>query len=53
MNADGSPGVDADVAVGAQVGPVLPTGIGLALLGAALAALAGWLINRGSRGRTL
>ncbi|HEY2937886.1 MAG TPA: hypothetical protein VGJ25_14885 [Gaiellaceae bacterium] len=53
MNADGSPGVDADVAVGAQVGPVLPTGIGLAVLGAALAALGGWLINKGSRGRTL
>jgi hypothetical protein len=53
MNADGSPGVAADVAVGAQVGPVLPTGIGLALLGALLAALAGWMINKGSRGRSL
>src|SRR5205814_1879632 len=41
MNADGSPGVVADVAVGAKVGPVLPTGIGLAVLGALLSALAG------------
>jgi hypothetical protein len=53
MNADGSAGVDADVAVGAQVGPLLPTGIGLSVLGALLAALAGWLITKGSRGRTL
>jgi len=52
MNADGSPGVDANVALGAQVGPLLPTGVGLAL---ALfgAAVAGWPMSRGSRGRTL
>ena len=53
MNADGSPGVVADVAVGAKVGPVLPTGIGLAVLGALLAALAGWMIAKGSRVRAL
>jgi len=50
MNADGSPGVDANVALGAQVGPLLPTGVGLALFGAAVA---GWPMSRGSRGRTL
>ena len=53
MNADGSRGVDADVAVGAKVRGVLPTGIGLAVLGALLAALAGSMINRGSRVRAL
>jgi hypothetical protein len=49
MNADGSPGVVADVAVGAKVGLVLPTGIALAVFGSLLAALAGVLITRGSR----
>jgi hypothetical protein len=53
MNADGSPGVTADVAVGAKVRGVLPTGIVLAVLGALLAALAGLLITRGSRVRAL
>ena len=51
MNADGSPGVDAKVAVGAKVDSVLPTGITLAVLGGLLAALAGWLITKGSGGR--
>jgi hypothetical protein len=53
MNADGSPGVDADVAVGAKFDALLPTGIGLAVLGALLAGLVGWLVTKGSRGRTL
>jgi hypothetical protein len=51
MNADGSSGVDADVAVGAKVRGVLPTGIALAVVGALLAALAARLIAKGSRGR--
>jgi hypothetical protein len=53
MNADGSAGVDADVSVGAKVDAVLPTAIGLAVLGGLLAGLTAWLVTKGSRVRTL
>jgi hypothetical protein len=51
-NADGSPGVSADVTAGAKIPWVLWAGIGLAALGALLLALAAWMVYRGSgRGR--
>jgi hypothetical protein len=53
MNADGSPGVDADVSVGAKFDALLPAGIGFAVLGGLLAGLTAWLVRRGSRVRTL
>jgi hypothetical protein len=53
LNADGSAGVDADVSVGAKVDAVLPTAIGLAVLGGLLAGLTAWLVTKGSRVRTL
>ena len=48
MNADGSPGVSVQVGVGAKFPWALWAGIGLAVLGAALAALATRMIYRGS-----
>jgi hypothetical protein len=51
MNADGSPGVSVQVAVGAKFPWVLWTAIGLVALGALLAALAARMIYRGSRPR--
>jgi hypothetical protein len=51
MNADGSPGVSVDVAVGAKTGALLPIGIGMA--GVALVAIVGGIafIVVGSRGK--
>jgi hypothetical protein len=48
MNADGSPGVSANVSAGAKIPWVLWAGIGLAVFGALLAALAARMIYRGS-----
>jgi len=48
MNADGSPGVSVQVAVGAKFPWVLWAAIGLVVLGALLAALAARMIYRGS-----
>ena len=50
MNADGSPGIHADVKVGAKVGFLLWAGIGLLALGAILAALAAALFLSGRSG---
>jgi hypothetical protein len=52
MNADGSPGVAVDMAVGAKTGALLPIGIGMA--GVALVALVGGIafIVIGSKGRS-
>ena len=49
MNADGSPGVSADVTAGAKVPWVIWAGIGLTVLGSLLLALAARMIYRGSR----
>ena len=52
MNADGSPGIHADVKVGAKVGFLLWAGIGLLALGAILAALAAALFLSGRPARS-
>jgi hypothetical protein len=51
MNADGSKGVAADVTLGAKVGYLGWLAAGLLAVGAALLALAVFLITRGGRGR--
>jgi hypothetical protein len=50
MNADGSPGVSADVTAGAKVAWLLWTGIGIAVIGGLLLAAAGLMLVRGLRG---
>jgi hypothetical protein len=50
MNADGSPGVSADVTAGAKVAWLLWTGIGIAVVGALLLAAAALMLGRGRRG---
>ena len=49
MNADGSPGVSADVTAGAKIPWVIWAGIGLSALGSLLLALAARMIYSGSR----
>ncbi len=51
MNADGSPGVSADVTAGARIAWLLWAGIGAAVLGAALLALGAVMLARGLAGR--
>ncbi len=50
MNADGSPGVSADVTAGAKVAWLLWTGIGIAVVGGLLLAAAALMLVRGLRG---
>ncbi len=50
MNADGSPGVSAEVAAGAKVAWLLWAGIGIAVLGGLLAAAAALMLVGGLRG---
>ena len=50
MNADGSPGVSADVTAGAKVAWLLWAGIGIALVGGLLLAAAALMLVRGLRG---
>ena len=53
MNADGSPGVSADITAGAKIPWVLWAGIGLAVFGTLLLAAAAMMVYRGSgRGGT-
>jgi hypothetical protein len=51
MNADGSPGVSAEVSAGAKLPWILWAGMGLALLGSLLAATAAGMIYRGSKSK--
>ena len=51
MNADGAPGVAADVEVGARSGAVTPIAIGLLVMGGVLTAVALALVVVGARGR--
>ena len=51
MNADGTPGVAADVEVGARSGAVTPVAISLIVAGGILALIAGSMIIIGARGR--
>jgi len=48
MNADGSPGVSADVSAGVKAAWLLWAGIGIALAGALLAAVAGLMLYHGA-----
>lgn len=51
MNADGSPGVAADVEVGARSGAVTPVAISLIVAGGLLTLIAGSMVIVGARGR--
>ena len=51
MNADGSPGVAADVEVGARSGAVTPVAISLIVAGGIITLIAGSMIIVGARGR--